>query len=142
MQTVLLVDDEVQMLEAVAGMFAAHGWDVRTSRNGTDAVAQARDQDFDLVVSDVVMEGIVGTALLEEIRAIAGQDTPVIFMSNMPERRVRAIIEGDYSFLRKPFTGDDLMRTVGRTMGSSDPGVGGMVPPAGNGRSTHGDSAR
>lgn len=143
MRAVLLVDDEIPMLEAVAGMFVARGWDVTTSRNGTDAVARASERDFDLVVSDVVMEGIVGTALLEEIRAVSGTYVPVIFMSNMPERRVRGIVEGEYGFLRKPFRGDDLMRAVSAVLGMPDPDMGGgMVPPAGHGHSREGRSVR
>lgn len=65
------------------------------------------------MLSDVVMEGAVGTALLEAIRAIPGRYlTRVIFMSSMPERRVRSLIEGDYAFLHKPFTRDELAAAV------------------------------
>ena len=92
MKTVLLVDDEPSMLEAISNMFTSNGWNVVTSRNGTDAAALVGERCFDLVVTDVVMEGLVGTALLYQIRASpAGADTPTVFMSNMPEARVRSI---------------------------------------------------
>ena len=118
MKTVLLVDDEPSMLEAISDMFTSHGWDVVTSRNGTDAAARVGERAFDLVLADVVMEGLVGDALLYQIRASpAGADTRTIFMSNMPEARVRSIIDGDYEFVRKPFSFDQLMRGVGGTTG-------------------------
>lgn len=140
MKTVLLVDDEPSMLEAISNMFTSQGWNVVTSRNGTDAAALVGERCFDLVVTDVVMEGLVGTALLYQIRASpAGADTPTVFMSNMPEARVRSIIDGDYGFVRKPFTFDQLMRVVGGNAGN-DGGRGSPPPPA-QGQPTRGYSA-
>ncbi len=130
MQTVLLVDDEPAMLEAISNMLTAHGWNVVTSRNGTDAAARVAERSFDLVLTDVVMEGLVGTALLYQIRASpAGADTPTVFMSNMPEARVRSIIEGDYGFIRKPFSFDQLMGVVGGATGGNR-GWGSPPPPS------------
>lgn len=113
MKTVLLVDDEVGLLSVLSGLLTARGYVVVASTNGTDAMAKIRDQPFDAVVCDVVMEGKVGTALLEEIRATPGCEAmPVVFMSCMPEGRVRRIIEGDYNFLHKPFTADQIVSAI------------------------------
>lgn len=140
MKTVLLVDDEPAMLESISNMLTAHGWDVVTSRNGTDAAARVGERSFDLVLTDVVMEGLVGDALLYQIRASpAGADTPTVFMSNMPEARVRSIIDGDYGFVRKPFGFDQLMRVVGGATGGN--GGWGSPPPPQHGQPTRGYSA-
>ena len=113
MQSVLLVDDELPMLEAMSSVFTANGWEVVISRNGTDAAAVAEKSSFDLVLTDVVMEGLVGTALLEAIRTSHGSaQAPIVFMSSMPESRVRRLIEGVYGFVQKPFTFDQLMNAV------------------------------
>ncbi len=127
MRTVLLVDDEIEVLESVASMLAPLGWDLVRCRNGDDAAALAREQRFDVVLSDVVMEGLVGTALLEAIHGgAANRSTPVVFMSNMIERRVRQIVEGDYAFIHKPFTVRELSRTLEDVLG--DRARGGSGP--------------
>src|SRR5689334_18321021 len=113
MPNVLVVDDEPSLLEGVSNMLAAGGFSVSTCSNGDEAVRQLRRTRFDLVLSDVIMEGLVGTALLNAIRAIPQYaDVPVVFMSNMPERRVRRLIDGAYALIRKPFQLEDLMRVM------------------------------
>lgn len=124
---VLLIEDESAVLRAIWGMFASRGLAVIACRNGDDAVELLARRPVDVVVSDVVMEGLVGTALLNAIRALPGHaHTPVIFMSSMPEARVRDLVEGDYEFVRKPFDFDVLMRTIARV---TDDAVG-PLPPA------------
>ena len=112
MPTALLIDDEQPEVEALARSFRAHDWDVVTASDGTRAVALARERVFDVIVSDVIMEGLVGTALLQAIRATrGGGDAAFVFTSAMPERRVRRIIEGEYAFVAKPATFEDVMMT-------------------------------
>lgn len=113
MLNILVVDDEPSLLEGVSNMLAGAGFSVSTCSNGDEAVRQLRKRSFDMVLSDVIMEGLVGTALLNAIRAIPEYaDVPVVFMSNMPERRVRRLIDGDYALIRKPFQLEDLMRVA------------------------------
>lgn len=113
MKTVLLVDDELEFMTVVSDLLTARGLRAETSRNGTDALARIKAHPFDALLADVVMEGTVGTALLQGIHATPGrEDMPVIFMSGMPERRVRRIIEGDYVFLHKPFSTDALISAI------------------------------
>ncbi|MEO5699746.1 MAG: response regulator [Casimicrobiaceae bacterium] len=103
MSTMLLVDDDSAMLESIANLLMPLGWDLVRCSNGDDAARVARARPLDLVLSDVVMEGLVGTALLDAIHASpVNAATPVVFMSSMPEERVRALIEGDFGFIQKP----------------------------------------
>ncbi len=113
MKTVLLVDDEIEFMTVVSDLLSARGFRVETCRNGTDALDRIKARPFDAFVADVVMEGTVGTALLQGIHSSPGcENMPVIFMSGMPERRVRLIIEGNYVFLHKPFSTDALVSAV------------------------------
>lgn len=113
MLNLLVVDDEAPMRNALAQMLRARGLSVETCRNGTEAVELLRRRSVDAVLCDVVMDGLVGTSLLREIRECPGGTyIPVVFMSGMPERRVRAAIEGQYAFIRKPFEFDHLMRVI------------------------------
>lgn len=113
MPTALVVDDEPAILETVGNVLASRGWKVITSPNGTDAVERAAEHRVDVVVSDVVMEGTVGAALVDAVHATTGNaDVPIVFMSNMAERRVRSLIRRDHLFVAKPFDLNDLVRTV------------------------------
>lgn len=111
---VLVIDDEPAMLEGIANRLTAHGLAVSACTNGAQAIdVLSGDNSIDAVVSDVVMEGLVGTALLDAIHE-ARPDLPVIFMSSMPENRVRAAVPGDYKFIRKPFDVTTLVDLIDR----------------------------
>ncbi|MEO5702075.1 MAG: response regulator, partial [Casimicrobiaceae bacterium] len=113
MRDALIIDDTAQEAIALGRMLAAGGWRSTTCGNGDIALAMLDYQPFDLVVADVVMEGMVGTALLDAIRSTPTRYfMPVVFVSAMPESRVRRIIDGDYMFLRKPFSRPELMAAV------------------------------
>ncbi|MEP7208375.1 MAG: response regulator [Casimicrobiaceae bacterium] len=132
MRTMLLIDDEVEILESVANLLMPLGWDLVRCSNGDDAARAARTRQFDVILSDVVMEGLVGTALLEAIRASpVNAATPVVFMSSMREGRVRALIEGDFRFIQKPVDGPRLRGIVEAALGAN-PAALGARPGAGH----------
>lgn len=113
MLTVLLVDDEPALLAGMREMLQRLDCTVVSAADGDAAARLADGRPFDLVLTDVVMEGLVGTALLDHVRSSpANSGTPVAFMSNMPEARVRRIVEGEYLFIHKPFTLRDLRRLL------------------------------
>jgi len=63
-ERVLLVDDEVEFLEALAERMGARGLEVLTATTGADAVALARSGTFDAVVLDLAMPGLDGLETL------------------------------------------------------------------------------
>lgn len=122
MSTVLLIDDEPAVVKEMARSFESRDWDVVTASNGTKAVALAHERCFDLVVCDVIMDGLVGEALLDALRATHGcADASIVLMSAMSERRVRALIPGDYTFIGKPFDIDELMTMLGAFRSAAPP---------------------
>lgn len=138
MATALLVDDEIEILESVANMLTPMGWDLVRCSNGDDAAAMARVRRFDVVLSDVVMEGLVGTALLDAIHATThNEGTPVVFMSSMAERRVRHIIDGHYAFIPKPVDARQLRSVLERVLGAD--GEGALHDPGPGAGRTNGD---
>ena len=113
MRDALIVDDCAAEAITLARMLARDGWRSKTCPDGDTALAVLEREPFDLVIADVVMQGTVGTALLEAIRSAPERYLmPVVFVSAMPERRVRRIIEGDYAFVHKPFTADEVHAAV------------------------------
>jgi EAL domain-containing protein (putative c-di-GMP-specific phosphodiesterase class I) len=112
---VLLVDDEVSVLRAYASALTRHQVIVETASSGAEAIARVKDEAFDVVVSDIAMPGMSGTAFLAAIR-LHDLDVPVILMTGAPsvETATRAVEHRAFRYLVKPVSGSDLWNTVQR----------------------------
>ncbi len=109
----LIVDDEANTLASLSRAFRLAGHDATVCDNAAKALELAKSQGFDLILSDVVMPGKDGLALLEELKQ-QGVATPVVMMSGQAhiEMAVRATKLGALDFLEKPISSDKLMLTV------------------------------
>ena len=83
---VLLVDDVEQNSEWLYDLLAGYGFDVSIAVNGEDALACLAEQPIDLLISDQMMPGMDGWALLRQVRE-HGHDLPVMLYSAIPPRR-------------------------------------------------------
>ncbi|MDU9025332.1 hybrid sensor histidine kinase/response regulator [Pseudomonas corrugata] len=83
---VLLVDDVEQNGEWLYDLLAGYGCDVSLAANGEDALACLAQQPVDLLISDQMMPGMDGWALLRRVRE-HGHDCPVLLYSAVPPRR-------------------------------------------------------
>ncbi len=110
---ILIVDDEANTLASLARAFRLAGHEATVCDNAARALELAKGQPFDLILSDVVMPGRDGLALLEELRT-NGVTTPVVMMSGQAhiEMAVRATRLGALDFLEKPISSDKLLLTV------------------------------
>ncbi len=111
--TILVVDDDQYVREAVRTLLGGRGFRVLAFENGYDALQTMGAETVDLVLSDVRMPIISGIELLEKIRA-RDADTPVILMTGYAELNstVAAINKGASDFLLKPFNADYLVHAV------------------------------
>ncbi|HWZ83540.1 MAG TPA: sigma-54 dependent transcriptional regulator [Terriglobales bacterium] len=109
----LIVDDEANTLASLSRAFRLEGHEATVCDNAARALELARTQTFDLILSDVVMPGKDGLALLEELKA-QGIASPVVMMSGQAhiEMAVRATWLGAIDFLEKPISTDKLLLTV------------------------------
>jgi two-component system, cell cycle sensor histidine kinase and response regulator CckA len=109
-QTVLFVDDEEMLLNLGRTVLSAFGYKVITANSGTRALelfTQSPSQ-FDLVVTDLVMPGMSGRELIDQLRRLA-PTLPILSTSGY----LRSAGDGeDENYLRKPFTSQDLLRRV------------------------------
>ena len=110
---ILIVDDEANTLASLARAFRLAGHEATVCDNAARALELAKGRSFDLILSDVVMPGRDGLALLEDLRA-QGVTTPVVMMSGQAhiEMAVRATRLGALDFLEKPISSDKLLLTV------------------------------
>ena len=65
----LVVDDEVELMNALCDILGAHGFDVRGVTNGADALDGLRGRPFDLLLTDLMMPGMDGIQLLRPDKA-------------------------------------------------------------------------
>jgi two-component system nitrogen regulation response regulator NtrX len=109
----LIVDDEANTLASLSRAFRLAGHEATVCDNAAKALELAGSQSFDLIMSDVVMPGKDGLALLEELKS-QGVATPVVMMSGQAhiDMAVRATKLGALDFLEKPISTEKLLLTV------------------------------
>src|SRR5512140_3980423 len=110
---ILIVDDEPNTLASLARAFRLAGHEATVCDNAAKALELARAREFDLILSDVVMPGRDGLALLEDLKN-SGIASPVVMMSGQAhiEMAVRATRLGALDFLEKPISTEKLLLTV------------------------------
>lgn len=116
---VLVVDDEADIRELVAGILADEGYEVRTASDSESALAAVRARRPSLLILDIWMQGggMDGLELLDLLKSL-DPDLPVIMISGHGniETAVSAIKRGAYDFLEKPFKSDRLLLVVDRAL--------------------------
>jgi two-component system nitrogen regulation response regulator NtrX len=116
---VLVVDDEADIRDLVAGILSDEGYAVRTATDSESALAEVRARKPALLILDIWMQGggMDGLELLDLVKRLDG-DLPVIMISGHGniETAVSAIKRGAYEFLEKPFKSDRLLLVVERAL--------------------------
>ena len=117
---VLVVEDSITSRMLLKNILETSGYDVRTSVDGVEAVAELESHDFDLVVSDVEMPRMDGFQLTESIRNDERfRELPVVLVTSLGSRedRERGIEVGADAYIHKGgFDQNDLLQTVGRLL--------------------------
>lgn len=114
---ILIVDDERDIRELVAGVLSDEGYDCRTAATSTEAVAMVDEKRPSLVLLDVWLHGSPkdGLEVLDEIKQ-REPDLPVIIFSGHGniDTAVAAIGRGAVDFIEKPFEAEKLLHLVGK----------------------------
>jgi DNA-binding NtrC family response regulator len=110
---ILIIDDDANTLASLARAFRLAGHEATVCDNAARALDLVKAERFDLILSDVVMPGRDGIALLEDFKN-AGVTSPAVMMSGQAtiEMAVRATRLGAIDFLEKPISTDKLLVTV------------------------------
>ncbi|MDW3181872.1 MULTISPECIES: response regulator transcription factor [unclassified Roseobacter] len=112
---VLLVEDELNIIEAIRFLLSREGWQVDTHSDGADATDVIRSSKPDLVVLDVMLPGKSGFDILEELRGDAATaDLPVLMLTARGQSRDREMAEkaGVSRFMTKPFSNTEVLTAV------------------------------
>ncbi|MBN9147671.1 MULTISPECIES: sigma-54 dependent transcriptional regulator [unclassified Nitrobacter] len=119
---ILIVDDEADIRDLVAGILEDEGFTTRTARNSDEALAEVSSRRPHMVFLDIWLQGskLDGLQLLEMIKQDS-PDTPVVMISGHGniETAVAAIKRGAYDFIEKPFKSDRLILVATRALETS-----------------------
>jgi DNA-binding NtrC family response regulator len=122
--SILLVDDNLELLKALAKVLEKDGYLVVPQSSATDALkhVNATKQLFDLVITDVSMPGMNGLGLLAAYKTAFPQ-TPVIVITAFGDwgQYMEALRGGAFEYLNKPLDKNDLLATVKRALGNGKP---------------------
>ncbi len=119
---ILIVDDEADIRDLVAGILNDEGFTTRTARDSDSALAEIANRRPNLVFLDIWLQGskLDGLQLLEQIKRDHA-DLPVVMISGHGniETAVAAIKRGAYDFIEKPFKSDRLILVATRALETS-----------------------
>src|SRR3569833_1542779 len=119
---ILIVDDEADIRDLVAGILDDEGFTTRTARDSDSALAEITNRRPNLVFLDIWLQGskLDGLQLLEQIKK-DHPDLPVVMISGHGniETAVAAIKRGAYEFIEKPFKADRLVLVATRALENS-----------------------
>ncbi len=113
----LVVDDEPIVGKRLKQVFGKIGFEIETFTDSASALAAMAEKSFDIVVTDLKMEGIDGIEVLKRVRAM-NPETRVIIITGYasPDTAELAQRQGVFAFLAKPFRLDELKQVIYRAM--------------------------
>jgi DNA-binding NtrC family response regulator len=118
MKSILIIDDEFEMLESLRKILFSQGrYDIQTIQNSSEAMKKVEQTKFDLILTDLKMQDYSGIDILKNALKNHPQ-TNVIMISGYGtvEASVEAMKEGAFDFIEKPFTSKKLLTCVERAL--------------------------
>lgn len=100
---ILICDDEVKIRRTLSDYLSAKGFNVLTAQDGEEAIDFAKNNDFDLIILDVMMPNVDGLSACREIRKFS--NTPILFLSALGEEYnlLNGYNNGADDYVVKPF---------------------------------------
>ena len=113
--SVLLVDDEPNILMAIEFLMKQQGYEVDKAVNGREALAKMKRKTPNVVVLDVMMPGMDGFEVAQRIRKNPDYEkTRIVFLTarGTPEDKMTGYSTGGEVYITKPFDNDKLVNTI------------------------------
>jgi putative nucleotidyltransferase with HDIG domain len=114
---ILVVDGEAHVRAMIGATLESQGYQVQTTSNGSKAIEMVEENDFDLVLTEIVIQDGNGIALMERIRGQQPQ-LPVVMVTAIHDISVAidSMHRGAYDYVLKPFERERLLGTVQRAL--------------------------
>jgi len=119
--SILLVEDEENLQEALKLNLELEGYEVTSSYDGADALRQFQQEHFDLIILDVMLPELDGISVCETIR-LTNTEIPILILSarNSSSDRVLGLKKGADDYLTKPFNLEELLLRVNKLIRKSE----------------------
>jgi len=125
MASILVVDDDADIRTLIEAVLETAGYEVALAADGKEALNKLKRRSYDLVVLDIMMPGMSGYEVLEQIRAMPSRaSTPVIVVTakHDPTGVMREQKGGALDHLAKPFLPEELEEVVARALDANQEG--------------------
>jgi len=111
--SILVIDDEEIMREILEALLVREGYSVRLASGGAEGLELARSQPFDAAIVDVMMPGMDGMTVLDELSKI-DDELPVLMITAFAsvENAIAAMKRGAVDYITKPFKNDEVLVVV------------------------------
>lgn len=112
---VLVVDDIAKNIQLLGSVLSQNGYAVSYATNGNKALEMVRNEDFDIILLDIMMPELDGLEVCKRLKSnIATQDIPIIFLTAKSEDRdiLEGLTAGAVDYLTKPFNTAELIARV------------------------------
>ena len=118
--TVAVVDDDQVIRTLISTVFGSTGWTIEEFPDGKDFVDSLADTTFDLLFLDLMMPGMNGFEVLQELKS-RGLDLPVIIFSALSKKEtvLKAQEYGVHTYLRKPLKPERLLQKAAEVLGAT-----------------------
>jgi DNA-binding response OmpR family regulator len=118
-KTILLVDDDNEIIETMRTVFDGRGYRVLVARDGNAGLTVAERENPDLIILDMMMPKKSGFLVLEKLKTRPGGLIPTIMITGNEGSRHRAYAEmlGVKDYIRKPFAVEKLVKSAEKILG-------------------------
>ena len=113
---VLIVEDDFELAQMLVEGLRHEGWDVEWARDGYTAIKKAIDEDYDLVILDIMLPKFDGIKVCKKIREV--KEIPIIMLTakSQVEDKVEALSAGADDYITKPFSFKELYARINAVM--------------------------
>lgn len=117
----LIVDDESVILHFLVRVLGREGYSIQTARNGQEALHLLRQQQFDLLLTDIKMDMLDGVQLLQQAKELDSELAVVLLTGHATvDSAVAALRYGASNYLLKPARNEDILKAVAEALEERD----------------------
>lgn len=120
MARILTVDDSKVIRDLVKAALVENGHNVVTADDGVQGLEATRNQQFDMILSDINMPNMTGISMVSKVRRLPGYEhIPIIMLTTESSdfKKDKAKKMGATGWLQKPFDPERLMKAVNKLIG-------------------------
>ncbi len=118
MKEILIIEDDVEMQEFYKDMLQGEQFIITLASNADEGLKKTKERKYDLVILDILMEGVTGDRIFAMLRKDSRyREVPIIMASALDEKTYRCFQAlGNVSFLEKPFHKEKLLGEIAKRL--------------------------